>query len=101
MVWDCERCSAPGGSKRYDSPAEAERYARAFDREDRADLGKRAPLVGPAAAAPLAQLARPLTFALYELVDSAPWRDGWPSRRMPQATSAKAAPWKTSSLGIM
>jgi hypothetical protein len=46
MVWDCERCSAPGGSKRYDSPAEAERYARAFDREDRSDLGKRAPLVG-------------------------------------------------------
>ena len=33
------------GSKTYDDPAEAERYARAFDREDRADLGKRAPLV--------------------------------------------------------
>jgi hypothetical protein len=46
MVWDCERCSAPGGAKRYETAAEAERYARAFDREDRADLGKRAPLVG-------------------------------------------------------
>jgi hypothetical protein len=34
-----------GGSKAYASAAEAEGYARAFDREDRSDLGRRAPLV--------------------------------------------------------
>ena len=46
MVWTCRRCGAHGGSKTYSSPEEAERYARALDREDRADLGRRAPLVG-------------------------------------------------------
>ena len=46
MSWECERCTAWGGSKQYDSAAEADRYARAFDSEDRRDLGKRAPLVG-------------------------------------------------------
>jgi hypothetical protein len=46
MTWRCERCGAIGGSKTYASAAEAERYARAFDREDRSDLGRRAPLVG-------------------------------------------------------
>jgi hypothetical protein len=45
MSWDCERCGAPGGSKRYASAADAARYAAAFDREDRDDLGRRAPLV--------------------------------------------------------
>jgi hypothetical protein len=43
MHWRCERCGAEGGSKRYATPAEASRFARAFDREDRADLGRRAP----------------------------------------------------------
>ncbi|HET7567377.1 MAG TPA: DUF1660 family phage protein [Gaiellaceae bacterium] len=46
MRWTCERCGAPGGEKTYASPEEAERFARAFDREDRDDLGRRAPLVG-------------------------------------------------------
>jgi hypothetical protein len=36
----------PGGTKTYESAADAERYARALDREDRAELGRRAPLVG-------------------------------------------------------
>jgi hypothetical protein len=45
MRWACERCGAAGGEKTYASAAEAERYARAFDREDREDLGRRAPLV--------------------------------------------------------
>jgi prophage protein DUF1660 len=46
MRWHCERCDADGGSKTYASAAEAEGFARAFDREDRAELGRRAPLVG-------------------------------------------------------
>jgi hypothetical protein len=46
MTWACGRCGAAGGSKTYETPAEAARYAKAFDREDRADLGWRAPLVG-------------------------------------------------------
>lgn len=46
MRWACARCSAVGGEKRYGSAAEAQRYARAFDREDRQDLGRRAPLLG-------------------------------------------------------
>lgn len=45
MRWTCERCGAHGGEKTYASAADAERYARAFDREDRDDLGRRAPLV--------------------------------------------------------
>jgi hypothetical protein len=45
MRWRCQRCGAAGGAKEYGSPAEAARYARAFDREDRDDLGRRAPLV--------------------------------------------------------
>jgi hypothetical protein len=45
MRWACQRCGAVGGEKRYPTAAEAERYARAFDREDREDLGRRAPLV--------------------------------------------------------
>jgi hypothetical protein len=45
MVWRCERCDA-GGEKRYATADEASRYAAAFDREDRDDLGRRAPLVG-------------------------------------------------------
>ncbi|HET8556218.1 MAG TPA: hypothetical protein VFL58_02795 [Gaiellaceae bacterium] len=46
MTWTCERCGADGGSKTYASADEAARYAAAFDREDREDLGRRAPLVG-------------------------------------------------------
>jgi hypothetical protein len=45
MSWACERCGEGGGSKAYATPEEAARYARAFDREDREDLGRRAPLV--------------------------------------------------------
>ncbi len=46
MIWSCQRCGHAGGEKRYPTPAEALRYARAFDREDREDIGRRAPLVG-------------------------------------------------------
>jgi hypothetical protein len=46
MSWHCERCGGGAGEKRYASPADAARYAAAFDREDREDLGRRAPLVG-------------------------------------------------------
>jgi hypothetical protein len=46
MRWSCERCGAAGGEKEYASAADAARFAAAFDREDRADLGRRAPLVG-------------------------------------------------------
>jgi hypothetical protein len=45
MRWRCERCG-DGGVKLYASTDEAVRYATAFDREDRDDLGRRAPLVG-------------------------------------------------------
>jgi hypothetical protein len=44
MRWACERGCGAGGSKRYATAAEADRYARAFDREDRRDLGRRAPV---------------------------------------------------------
>jgi hypothetical protein len=46
MSWTCERCGVLGGSKQYSSDEEAARFARAFDREDREDLGRRAPLIG-------------------------------------------------------
>ena len=45
MRWTCQRGCGAGGSKRYPSAAAAARYAAAFDREDREDLGRRAPLV--------------------------------------------------------
>jgi hypothetical protein len=41
MRWACERGCGAGGEKVYDSPERAERYARAFDREDRSDIGRR------------------------------------------------------------
>jgi hypothetical protein len=44
--WRCAHGCGAGGEKRYASAAEAKRYARAFDREDRDDLGRRAPLFG-------------------------------------------------------
>jgi hypothetical protein len=44
MRWMCQRDCGAGGEKEYASPAQAARYARAFDREDREDIGRRAPL---------------------------------------------------------
>jgi hypothetical protein len=46
MTWSCQRGCGAGGSKRYPTAADARRYATAFDREDREDLGRRAPLFG-------------------------------------------------------
>jgi hypothetical protein len=46
MTWRCQRGCGAGGTKRYAAAADADRYARAFDREDREDLGRRAPLIG-------------------------------------------------------
>ncbi len=46
MLWSCERGCGEVGAKPYGSPADARRYARAFDREDAADLGRRAPFLG-------------------------------------------------------
>jgi hypothetical protein len=45
MTWACERCGEGGGSKTYATAEEAALYARGFDREDREDLGRRAPLI--------------------------------------------------------
>jgi hypothetical protein len=44
MSWWCERDCGFGGKKRYGSAEDASRYALALDREDRNDLGLRAPL---------------------------------------------------------
>ena len=44
MRWRCERGCGAGGAKRYETAAEAARFARAFDREDRQDQGRRAPV---------------------------------------------------------
>ena len=46
MRWECERDCDAGGVKTYDSPAAASHYAAAFDREDRDQLGRRAPVLG-------------------------------------------------------
>jgi hypothetical protein len=46
MTWHCARNCGAGGTKRYPSAADAARYAAGLDREDRVDLGRRAPLVG-------------------------------------------------------
>lgn len=46
MRWRCARDCGAGGEKRYGSAADAARYAAAFDREDRASIGRRAPLIG-------------------------------------------------------
>jgi hypothetical protein len=43
MRWQCERGCGAGGAKRYETAAEASRYARAFDRQDLEELGRRAP----------------------------------------------------------
>lgn len=44
MRWHCQRGCGAGGAKQYASAEDARRYAAAFDREDRKDLGHRAPL---------------------------------------------------------
>jgi hypothetical protein len=44
MHWRCQRGCGAAGSKRYATSEEAQRYAAAFDREDRDDLGRRAPV---------------------------------------------------------
>jgi hypothetical protein len=44
MHWACARGCGEEHSKTYSTAAEASRYAQAFDRDDRQDLGKRAPL---------------------------------------------------------
>lgn len=46
MHWECQRDCDAGGTKSYESPAQASRYAAAFDREDRDELGRRAALLG-------------------------------------------------------
>ena len=46
MRWECQRGGGAGGSKTYPSAAAARHYASAFDREDRDQLGRRAPLLG-------------------------------------------------------
>jgi len=46
MYWRCQRDCGAGGEKLYPSVDTARRYATAFDREDRVDLGRRAPLFG-------------------------------------------------------
>jgi hypothetical protein len=46
MRWACERGCRAGGSKEYATAEDAARYAAAFDREDRSELGRRAPLLG-------------------------------------------------------
>jgi hypothetical protein len=46
MRWECDRCGRDAGAKTYDTPADAQRYASAFNRRDGDDLGKRAPLIG-------------------------------------------------------
>jgi hypothetical protein len=45
MRWTCGRCGV-FAEKRYATAEDANRYAAAFDREDRESLGKRAPLIG-------------------------------------------------------
>ncbi len=46
MIWECARGCGAGDRKTYPSPAQAAHYAAALDREDRDDLGRRAPLIG-------------------------------------------------------
>jgi len=46
MRWQCSRQCGAGGAKAYATAELAARYARAFDREDRDELGRRAPFLG-------------------------------------------------------
>jgi hypothetical protein len=44
MRWKCGRCGGAAGEKRYESAMHAEGFARAFDRRDSDDMGRRAPV---------------------------------------------------------
>jgi hypothetical protein len=44
MRWRCQRGCGAGGAKTYRTVEQAHRYAAVFDREDREELGRRAPL---------------------------------------------------------
>jgi hypothetical protein len=46
MLWVCRRGCGAHGVKRYSTAEQAARYARVLNREDREDLGRRAPLIG-------------------------------------------------------
>lgn len=46
LTWHCQRGCGARGSKAYPTAAQARRFAAAFDREDREDLGRRAPYLG-------------------------------------------------------
>jgi hypothetical protein len=46
LRWVCARGCGAGGGKSYPTAQEAARYARAFDRDGRQQLGRNAPLVG-------------------------------------------------------
>ena len=41
MRWECDRECGHAGKKRYASAADAQRYARAFERRDSDDVGRR------------------------------------------------------------
>jgi hypothetical protein len=45
MRWTCRRGCGMCGEKLYPTAADARRYASAFNREDRENLGRRAPLI--------------------------------------------------------
>lgn len=44
MRWDCRRSCGAGGFKRYQTAEDAQRYAAWLDRDDREQLGRRAPV---------------------------------------------------------
>ena len=46
MRWSCQRGCGAGGAKPYPTSEDAARYTAAFDREDREDPGRRAPMFG-------------------------------------------------------
>jgi hypothetical protein len=46
MTWHCQRGCGQVGRRAYPDATLARRFAAAFDREDRADLGRRAPFFG-------------------------------------------------------
>jgi len=41
LSWECERGCGAAGTKRYPTAADAARYATAFNRDDRHDIGRR------------------------------------------------------------
>jgi hypothetical protein len=45
LRWTCRRGCGAAGAKTYPTREQAVRYALAFNREDREDIGRRAPLV--------------------------------------------------------